>query len=153
MKKFIALGVSALSAATLIIGASPVKASEHEIIPQVCADMTDIIVESTAALELASNALGDAQDELGTTETALTEAITDYVLAFADRLRAEDSVEGYEVAVTQAALDAAGVAVGTAAQNWGQAKLDLFEAQHNFDLAKIVDGMNDTLNGSLCPAV
>lgn len=149
MKKLIALGISTLSAASIALVAAPAAQAADPIIPAVCLNLPNSLIGSGAALGQATNTLNAANSDLLAKRTALNTSVTNYVVAFADHLKALDGIAGVP-SVTQAALNAAGADVTSKATAWGNAKVAQWNAQQGFDLAQVTDLMNTTLNGQLC---
>ena len=149
MKKFIALGVGALASASLVLGASPVKASPAEpVVPDVCESLPLTILNSNNAEAAAAAALGAANTDLANKRAALNSAVADWVTAFANHLVELDEVGGTPGA-TQILLDDAAAEVTEKVTPWGNAKIAQWNAQHALDIAQVVTLMNATLNGAL----
>lgn len=149
MKKFLAIGLTTLSAATFVLGVGTAQASPSDpVVPDVCADLPSTILNSNnaAAAALATRDAADA--DLSSKRDALDSAVVDYVTAFANHLVELDKVDGTPAA-TQAILDAASAKVSEKVTPWGNAKIAQWNAQHNLDIANVVKLMNDTLQGTL----
>jgi hypothetical protein len=151
MKKFIAAGVGILASASLVFGASPVKASPQDPIvdEQFCTDLSNTIATSLATLNHVTSLLGVANGDLENKRNIMNTEIAEWVTAFGNHLLELDAVDG-NTAATQAILDAEAADVTGAVAAWGQAKLAQWTAQHNADLAQVVQAMNTTLQGTVC---
>lgn len=151
MKKFIALGVGALASASLVLGASPVKASPADPIvdEQFCSDLANTVAASAASLTNLTSLLGIANGDVAAKRAILDTEIAEWVVAFGNHLLELDKVEG-NPAATKAVLDAEAADVNAAVGPWGQAKVNQFNAQHNADLAQVVNAMNGTLQSTVC---
>ncbi len=146
MRKFLAVGISTISALTLTVGLSTVTATA-DIQDDACAQLPNKLVASQAAVDQAGNTLTSATSTLTTRRTELDAAVVSYVNAFGDLIIAKDAGTGETVA--QAAFDAASENVAGKATAWGNAKIALFNAQHDKDIADTVHLMNNTLNTKL----
>ena len=151
MKKFIAAGVGILASASLVLGASPVKASPQDPIvdEQFCSDLANKVNTSLASLTNLTSLLGIADNEVDAKRAILDNEIAEWVVAFGNHLLELDEVDG-NTAATKAILDAEAADVTEAVGPWGQAKINQFTAQHNADLAQVVHDMNTTLAGTVC---
>lgn len=147
MRKFIAVGLTTLSAGAMVLGVVP-AASAAPVIPLVCAGLPASILTSGAAQNVASLALGTAHSNVNTTRGEVDSAIDAWVAAIADHLAAVDA--GLPTGATQTAMDAALSIVGNKVAAWGQARVDRFVAQSNYDIATLVNDINTGLQGELC---
>ena len=151
MKKLIALGVGALASASLVLGASPVKASPADPIVDAafCADLA-IKVNTSATARSSAQSLAEIADQnVIDKRNLLDDAIEEWVIAFGEHLLELDEAGG-NPAATQAILDAAAAEVTENVGPWGQAKIDQFNARHAADLAEVVYDMNVTLQNTVC---
>jgi|SRR5919199_3544653 hypothetical protein len=149
MKKLIALGVGAISAASLVIGAAPAHAVEPVIAtPQFCSDLSVTIATLNAQALAADGALSTANAAVTTTRGALDEALGSWVGAAVNLVKAVDL--GQDTSVQQAAYNVATTALTTAGTAWSQAKLAAFNAQNNDDLAHMVAAIYQGAQSGLC---
>ena len=146
LRRFVGLAVAALTGATLLVGASAFPA-QADLQDDVCAQMPNKLIASQAAVEQATNTRNAAASTLTTRRAELDAAVVAYVNAFGDLILAKDAGTGESVA--QTAYDAAGEIVAARASAWGNAKIALFEAQHELDIASTVHLMNTTLDAKL----
>jgi hypothetical protein len=148
MRKFLAFAISAVSAVTLVLGATTLPA-RADLQDDVCAEMPNKLIASSSALSQANNSLNTANTTLTTRRTELNDAVVDWVNKFGDLIIAKDGGNAGQIAVAQAAFDAAAENVTSKATAWGNAKIAQWNAQHNQDDATVVHLMNTTLNTKL----
>lgn len=89
MKKLVALGVSVLSAAAIVVGPTAAHAEEPPSIDAVCEAIGGI--DLTGLLTDADGALDDANTAVNEAETAVSEALSDYVAAAVATLQAVEN--------------------------------------------------------------
>jgi hypothetical protein len=147
MRKFIAITLTTLSAATFIIGAAPAHAAD--VVPQACIDLGPARTASNTAVAVASVNDAAADALVDSTTGVLNTAVSVWVAAVADHLQELDTFEG-NPASTQAILDVALTAVSNALAPWGNAKIGAFMSQHELDAASFGKTINDGLFGQLC---
>lgn len=147
MRKFIAVGLTTLSAGAMVLGVAP-AASAAPVIPVVCAGLPASLVNSAAAQSVAGLALSTAHNAVNSTRGEVDSAIDAWTSAIAAHLDALDA--GDPTGATQTAMDAALSIVGNKVSAWGQARVDRFVAQGNYDIATLVNDINGNLQSELC---
>jgi hypothetical protein len=141
MKKLLALGVSALTAAAIAFGPTVASAEEPPTIAGVCdaiggIDLGDLLGEVDTALT-------DANDAVATAETDADEAMADYIAAAVATLQAVDAGDdnvGELAAEMQERFDA----LVDAIVGWSEAMVDQYVARQEAFTAGL---QNDFLEG------
>ena len=132
MKKLIALGVSTLSAASLVVGVVATPAAHAEEAPplteQVCGVVPDTLTEIAAALTAATDALAAADTEVADTKSAVDDAITSYALALVDWIDAVDNDPGVAT-FKEGIMNARFGDLVTTVVAWGEALTAQFNAK------------------------
>lgn len=148
LRRFVAIGLSTVSAATLMVGAAALPA-RADIQTDVCADMQNRLIGSSAAVSQARNTLNTATTTLDTKRTQLDAAMVAWITAFGDLVIASDLGVAETISATNTAFLAAQNAVGPKATAWGNAQLAQWKALHAADLAHIVHMVNLTFDTKL----
>ncbi len=142
MKKLVALGVSALTAAAIAFGPTAATAQEEPpSIDAVCDAIEGINLGDL--LEDTASAITDADEAVGEAETAADEAMTDYIAAAVATLKAVDAGDedaGELAADMQEKFDA----LVDAIVGWSEAMVDQYVARQEAFTAGL---QNDFLEG------
>ncbi len=148
MKKVIALGVSALSAASLLVGVVGIPAAQAEEPPtlseQVCDLVPETLTEIAGALSTATDALAAATSAVEDTKAVLDDAVVAYVVALVDWIDAVDTDPG----VASSKLGVMNARFGdlvNAVVAWGEALTDQFDADVAAKIANLRGSLVDRL--------
>lgn len=147
MRKFIAVGLTTLSAGAMVLGVAP-AANAAPVIPVVCAGLPASLVTSGAAQSVAGLALSTAHNKVNSSRGEVDAAVDAWTSAIASHLDALDA--GLPTGATQTAMDAALSILSNKVAAWGTARVDRFVAQGNYDLATLVNDINGNLSSELC---
>lgn len=150
MKKLIAVGISAVSAATLTVGAvgttaahadDPTSAQQVcDAIPGILGPIVSQVLAATTNLETVNAALSTAQD-------AMTAALGDYADAVVAWVNALDGTGS--VTTTQAIMDARLTDLVNKVVDWAGALTDQFDANVAVAIAQLQDGVVSQIGSGL----
>ena len=147
-RKLLAIGLSTVTGATLMVGATalPAHASAKG---DACAALPNKIIASGAVVAQATNTLNAANADLVTKRGELDTALFAWVDAVAAQILATDGGNAATLSAANAALQTTQTAVGPKATAWGNAQVAQWNAFHNADVATVVHSVNQRLSSKL----
>lgn len=148
MRKFIATGLGAITAATtLAIGVPAAHASPA--IPGICTALPTTVATIGGLLGTANATQTIAQTDYNTKNAAMITALHDYAVAAANYLIAVDS--GGNVALTKSILDSRVADAGVKVSDWSAARVALFNANGSVLSLQANSGLVSDFQAALCP--
>lgn len=148
MRKFIATGLGAITAATTLAFMAP-AAYAAPAIPGICTGLPTTVAAISGLLGTANATKAVAQADFNTKNTAMLTALTDYATAAANWLKAVDN--GGNVALTKSILDSRIADAGTKVADWSAARVALFNADGSVLSLTANAGLVATFQTALCP--
>ncbi|MEW6153544.1 MAG: hypothetical protein AB1673_06095 [Actinomycetota bacterium] len=148
MRKTIAVGLTALSAAAMSVG---IGAPAHAVavVPAVCTALPALLGTANANVGVTGTALNNANNAQNTAESEMNTAITEWVVAVSDLLKTIDLAG--DVGAAQAIVDNKAVILANKVVAWGNAKVARFGAKHTHEAAEMSLSILSQLQSNLCP--